>query len=988
MPHPARALGLAVLLLALMAAPAPAQVAPDQRWMEFHTEHFRVLFPPELEDLARRAGARAERAYRLLEETLVPGPSRIDLIVSDDVDLANGMASPFPRPRVIVWANPPTTVQALSFYDDWLDLLIIHELVHVFHLEHRSRGWRAMSVLLGRNPFAFPQLWTAGWVLEGLAVYYESLLTEAGRVKGTHHDMLLRTALLEDRFFTLDRATGDPIRWPGGSTRYVYGSLFVDHLARTYGAETIPAFVEEAGGLWLPFRLNAPARRVFGVSFDRAWEEWSDSLRVRFGAQADTIRAAGLTVPEIVAREQRFVGHPRYRPDGGALLYMAATGVDEPSARLVGSDGAVRVLGRVSGLAGASWRRDGTGFLTAQLDLADRHRIFSDLYEMDGAGALRRITRNARVWEPDLHPDGRTAVAVGNARGTNRLLLLEVETGGERELAAPDMGVHWSAPRWSPDGSRIAAARWSQGGVYSIVILTPEGEGVRTLVSDRAVNGAPTWSPDGRFVVFTSDRTGVTNLHAAEVESGAILQVTNLLSGGFQPDVSPDGEWIAFAHYHADGYDIARVPFAPGEWRPATPLRAGLEVVRAEPPRALVPVEERATAPARRYSAVRDLLPWTWIPAVDELAGVGMGYGGLVLGSDQIGRHEYMAQGLYYPSGGRFEGSIQWEYNGLGDPQLSALLEQDWRVQLPPGTPIGNPPSDTLRTAVLRRDRSAAAGVGWSWPRWNRHLSLGVVGEMTERSRLWDEPALAPAGVRLTQFPTEAAVAVRGALSTTRGFGLVYGPQQGWGVATTVSGHRYLSPFDGETGTRGYTRVIGRTRAYQPLGLRTFARDVLALRLDGGVEAGSTSPGFEVGGTGAGVAAGQLAVGALGTGIGFPVRGYAAAEQTGDRALVATAEYRAPLALVERGVRLVPAFLSRVTANAFVDAGTAWCGGAHCDRFPAAGRSPSPLVSIGAEAVAELRFGFMFDLPLRVGFALPLSEGRDPALYLRAGRSF
>lgn len=978
---PLRRLVFAVLSL-LCASAASAQVAPDGRWMAFETEHFRVTHPPELEELARRAAVRAERAYEVLSRELVPGPRTIELVVTDHMDMANGMASPIPRPQVILWANPPSGVQSLAYYDDWLDQLIVHELVHVFHLDHRSRGWRALSTLFGRNPFLFPQLWTPGWVIEGLGVYYESLLTEGGRVRGTYHDMVLRTAILQDAFFSLDRATGDPLRWPSGSTRYIYGSLFIDHLARTHGADRIPAFVEAVGGQLVPFRPDAPARRVFGVSFGEAWREWEDSLRIRYSAQADSLGALGITQPETLVRERRVASFPRYAPSGDRLVYMSATGVDEPSARLLRPDGTVEVLGRVTALEGASWRRDGSGFLTSQLEYADRHRILSDLYEMGAAGERRRLTRGGRVWEPDLHPGGRTVVAVANARGTNQLVVHDLETGERRTLVPPSSDVHWSAPRWSPDGTRIAAARWSSGGIYSIVVLRPDGSVEREVTRDRAVDGTPAWSPDGRYLVFSSDRTGVTNLYAYDLEERELRQVTNLLTGAFQPDVSPDGRWIAFSHYHAEGYEIARVPFDPAAWHRPRPARPSMAVAG----RTQLDVEGGAPigSESQRYSPWHSLRPWLWFPLLDQIENVGTGLGAAVYGNDVLLRHEYVAQASYFPASGRAEALLEYAYAGLGNPVVTTVLEQDWRVQLPVGTAVGSE-GDTLSTALLRRDRSAWIGADWVRPATFRVTSFGAGAEVTARERAWDEPDRAPAGLAIRQIPDEVAGVVRASVSTARGFGFTFGPQQGVSLGTTLSAHRYLSPLEGESGTRGYTRATARSRAYQPLGVRDFARNVLALRLDGGLETGSISPGFELGGTGSGIAVGPI--GPIGQAIGFPVRGYPAATQRGDRALLASAELRFPVALVERGVGVLPAYFSRLTADLFVDAGTAWCS-ARCDAFPGAPTRPTPLLSAGAEAIAELRFGYLFDLPVRLGFAVPLEAGRRPAVYVQTGRAF
>jgi Tol biopolymer transport system component len=978
---------LPILLLLLCATKVAGQalVPPDADWRTFDTQNFRVTFTPELEEIARRSAARAESSHALLSRELVRAPAgRIEMVVTNHVDFANGMATPFPSNRIIIYAHPPTNTTSLDFTNDWLELLILHELVHIFHLDHASGPLRSLRSVLGRNPLLFPQLWTTGWVVEGLAVYFESLLTGAGRVLGTHHDMVLRTAILQDEFFSIDRAAVDPRSWPGGATRYIYGSLFLDHLARTYGAETIPAFVESTGGMVIPYRLDAAARRTFGISFGRAWAEWEESLRTRYSALADTLARQGLTVPEVIVSGGRATLFPRYSPSGDALAYYAATGVDDPSTRLLLADGTTRVIERRFGDGPISWRRDGSGYLDSQFEVRGRMRIYTDLRMVERDGSARWLTRGARIWSADLHPDGRSAVAVADADGTNRLVVHDISSGETRDLVEPELDVHWAHPKWSPDGTLVAVARMQPGARFNVVILDAQGSLVREVTADRAVDGTPTWSPDGSFIVFSSDRTGISNLFAYELASERLLQVTNVITGAFQPDVSPDSRWIAFAHYQSDGYQIARVPFVPESWTDAPPIRAAA----ATSPIA-VPSMDRSMsaerAPTRAYSAFPSVLPATWIPDFDNREVFGLGFGASAWGSDVVGRHDWQASGLLYPRSTRVEGLLQYWYRGFGNPHLGLDLDQTWRLNTQAGTELQS--GAILPQAVLRRDRAAGASLLWFRPRFRQTLWGGLRTEIRERELVWEEPANAPYEIVFRQIPNEVGAAVNGGISTVRAFALSTGPQQGASLSTTISGHRYLRAFEGDDATRGYSRIIARSRAFNGMARRGQLRDVIALRLDGGAEIGSTSPGLEAGGTSTG-SFGSFAGLTEARGFSFPVRGYPAATQWGDRVAVASAEYRVPLATVERGVGLLPVNLGRISAHAFTDAGSAWCSSRCATRFQVPDTSPDLLHSAGLEAVAELTLGFNFHLPLRGGVAVPLRGGDGAVFYLTSGRAF
>jgi hypothetical protein len=159
---PGRRRGALALLLAgalgLAIAPAAAQgPPPDGDWDTFRTEHFRVTYQHGLEGLARHAAAVAERTHRILSEDLVRPPrGPIDLVVTDHVDFSNGFATPFTSNRIVVFARPPLGTPSLAFSRDWLELVVAHELVHIFHLEHAGPVGRAIRGRSAGSPSPGP----------------------------------------------------------------------------------------------------------------------------------------------------------------------------------------------------------------------------------------------------------------------------------------------------------------------------------------------------------------------------------------------------------------------------------------------------------------------------------------------------------------------------------------------------------------------------------------------------------------------------------------------------------------------------------------------------------------------------------------------------------------------------------------------------------------------------------------------------------------
>ncbi|HEX2094468.1 MAG TPA: hypothetical protein VHG28_18835, partial [Longimicrobiaceae bacterium] len=791
-------------LLATAPSLACAQLPSDARWRVFDTPHFRVHYTEGLEALARRAGDRAETAWAEVSRTLVRPPrGRVELVLADNVDFANGYATPFPTNRVVVYAHPPVDDPTLAFYDDWLQLVITHELTHTFHLDYAGGIWRPLRSVFGRSPFLFPSATAPSWVTEGLATYLESRLTRAGRVRGTMHDMVLRTAILEDAFFPIDRASGDPATWPGGSTRYVYGSLFVHHLAERYGPERVGRFIRAAGGALIPYRMNAAARRAFGVSFTRAWREWERELRGRYLPLADSLRAAGLTEPEELTREGRFAQFPRFSPDGASIAYAASTGREEPATRLLVPGGGERELAPRTTLGPASWIPGTDALLFAQLDFRDPYRVFSDLYRVDGNGERVRLTRGARIADPHPSPDGRRAVAVQGGGGTNVPVVVELATGEVRPLAGPSLDVHWALPRWSPRGDRIAVGRWRAGGFYDVVVMDTTGRVVRELTHDRAVDDAPAWSPDGRYVVFASDRTGISDLYTYDFQAGRLLRVTRVLTGAFQPEVSPDGQWIVFSHYRSDGYHLARIPFDPATWLPVPVVRPEVAGEGADPAR----FAATAGGPDRGYSPWPGIAPSSWLPVFYGEEPLGTALGASVFGEDVAERHGYAAYAALYPEGGRLDGELAYRYQGWGVPVLDLSASQEWTAFRGVRDASGN----LVGSDLLERDRLLRAGLTFPRPRYRSFTWLSAGADARKRDREWVEPGVVeddpPVG---RDLPLDLGGTLTAGYSTVRGYAFSISAEDGFLLSGTAEGRHYTRAQPGQDAATGYLRLTGR----------------------------------------------------------------------------------------------------------------------------------------------------------------------------------
>jgi hypothetical protein len=981
---------------------ATAQVPPGEDWRILDTEHFRVTYPEELLPLARKAAERAERAWEALAREFVDPPKQtVDLLITDHTDVSNGYATVFPSSRIVVYAPPPVDGFSLPFVDEWMELVVTHELVHIFHEEYARNLGSFLRSLMGRVPLEwpfFPGTATPGWVIEGIATYYESEFTDAGRVRGTFHEMVLRTAVLQGGFESIDQTSGDSPVWPGGQRYYVYGSLFFKYLADRFGDQTMGDFARAVAGQWIPYRLNSAARDAFGVSFSDAWEEWKGELEGRYLSLRDSLENhAALTRGQAMTDGGYFAWSPEPNPSGEGFAYSRFDGKSDPQLRFqnssTGDDGK---LTRTNNLSQFSWTPEG-GIVFSQTEYTDSHRIRGDLFLRTPDGVVNRITSGERLDHPDVAPDGQTAVAVQEGNGTNRLVLVDLETGRVDPLVDFQDQVLWSYPRWSPDGRLIAVSRWKIGAYLDIVVLSSTGNVIREVTRDRAMDNAPAWSPDGRWLLWASDRSGIPNLYAVPAEpevagEEAIRQVTNLLGGGAYPSVDPGGDWLVYSSYHVDGWRIERIPFDPDSWFQPLPVHP-LARMQVNTQR----LEGTVQATPRPYNPLHTLRPTYWAPTYREaddagdLRVLGPGYGIFTSGEDLVGRHAYSLAGTYGSGPGSFNGLASYSYGALENPLLSVAGSQTHDAASRPlrGVTEGG---DTVPLYVVERERAVGVGVGFSRPRARSTVSLSL-----SASHIWEDRFLLEDDLeestrfRLT-FPRTRFAEGRATLSlgTARRYPFSLGREEGVGLVVRGRIRRDLSRADSLQGVEGFDRgfrdLVTQLSVYKGIGGPGFGNHVLGARVSAGV---ATGPGadqfhFELGGASSGRVPIQFLD--LSQSLMFPLRGYDTAQRFGRYIWSATLEYRFPIGLLNRGAGLLPLHLDWLAGTLFFDTGNAW--GPELDTSGFQNPRGDALASAGGELILRTLPLWFQSVDLRFGMAFPLVEADGLRSYLRLGLSF
>ena len=650
-------------------------------WHIHKTEHFDIHYYPSEAKLVPVMAAIAEEAYEqhsadfeheLRDRTpLILYKSHKDfqetnIILQELHEGIGGFAEIF-KHRIVI----PFTGSLEAFRE-----VIFHELIHIFQYDIIYQKPHA-RIYSGEFLYSAPI-----WFIEGMADYFAEDNDAIG-------EMVIRDASMNNNIVPLPQLHNFN-RLSSPFVGYKLGQLAVAYLTETYGREKIAEILQ---GLRQSRTkdINQVFIEVLGVELEEFDKAWRQTVRKRYWPLIEDREFPDLAAKNLT--EESKYSHnikPVWSPSGDIIAYV--TGNDGFLEIVLMSAKTGERIKRVTKQffreKYEEIRTDFSGFgrSLAWAPDGDRIAFVAKYHDANYLLEVNILTQELtqyfeldfdNVTSPDYDGSGERVIFSALKEGQTDLYIIELLTGEiDRLTFDPFNDTH---PSWHPTTEKIVYTS-ERGGKKRLVLINLK-RGIERVLTDSAYNAiSPTWIPGGESILFCSDAQGIydvyeleivektnaqENTDAAEGTDAAqktdstteaellasaagtekpsnpsleieLTRLTNIMTGCFNPSLSPDREHLLFSAYQNGKYDVCLMDIS-------KTIERATEVSDVGEPSAILTAEEPENyrVAKRKYSTRSSF-------ALDAIfPDFSFGADGIlrstvqIIGSDMLGNHRF-----------------------------------------------------------------------------------------------------------------------------------------------------------------------------------------------------------------------------------------------------------------------------------------------------------------------------------------------------------
>ncbi|MDP8229217.1 MAG: BamA/TamA family outer membrane protein [Candidatus Electryoneaceae bacterium] len=541
------------------------------QWKYLTTEHFDLYYNQEGRPIADFAAEAAENAYRRISNDF-----RYDMDPDDPIVIVTYQShNDFEQTNV----SSGTPGESTGGFTEFLKTravvpfegnhekfrhVIHHELTHAVMI-NMLYGQGFGSVVTGMSQSQVPL-----WFIEGLAEY------ESRGGLDSETEMFLRDAVVND--FLPEIRQLDMFGYLGV---YKSGQSILYWIAWRYGAEKIGEFLHQ---LKTMRSFDRALRASIGIDQKELSKRWRRFIKERYWLQVGHMDPPDRFAQQLTDHQEEYCyvnNSPALSPNGEWLAFLSDRS-DYFDVYLMSTlDGKIHrrlVHGQRSGKfeelhwlrPGITWSPDGDRI--AFCAKAGKEDVLYIINVESGRVEREFELGSDALFSPSWSPDGSRIALVIVRNGRSDIAVVDIDSG-QFTLVTDDL-YDDADPSWSPDSRQLlfTSNRGDAGAdpefeenatlfnyafnEFDIFLLNLDTHNLQRLTNDPFVERPPIWTPVDNTILYVSDSTGIYNLYLYNISTGQSRSITNVVTGCFQPTIAWDSRTVAFASYFNNGYDI------------------------------------------------------------------------------------------------------------------------------------------------------------------------------------------------------------------------------------------------------------------------------------------------------------------------------------------------------------------------------------------------------------------------------------------------
>ncbi|MBI9066981.1 MAG: hypothetical protein JEZ09_06790 [Salinivirgaceae bacterium] len=532
------------------------------KWKQIETEHFKVIFPSEIEKQANYSATLLEKSYKEVSSGLSTKPKQIKLFLFNQSVTSNGYVSL--GSKRMVWYTTPSQNSNLIGSTDWFQALAIHEFSHVSQFSAFDTNLTSFAGGLfgdyGKS--LFMNFTSPLWFFEGDAVYTETKLSNNGRGRLPSFYRDIKALESNDIRFSYQKAYLGSYKnyFPSW---YHLGFLMTNHVIENYGDDAWKNVVKRTTKSISPYSFSRSLKKNTGFNTRKTYINTLNE----FKAKQNELYAQKTFAEykKINTKNNKHYTNYYYPYSIGLDSVIAfKRGFDNSGSLVLIDSKKESELLKINPIDRIHSNGKSIVWANVVANIRWTEQSYSDIILFDIATKRRRtLTYHKKLFAPAISNSNKKIAAVEfNEKMECSLLILDFDTGKVIQKIPMPLGNFIRMPSWNKnDDSIVFTLNIGQSNYLASINITNNQISILKSFGSKNISN-PVFYND--YIIYNSYANGVDAIFAYNLLSKNDYKLISTKFGAYNACLI--GNEFLFQNYSVMGYTINSVNIDSLNW--------------------------------------------------------------------------------------------------------------------------------------------------------------------------------------------------------------------------------------------------------------------------------------------------------------------------------------------------------------------------------------------------------------------------------------